>query len=283
MIAPFRKNQELLDDIVAHHDAPGVHLWWLGQSGFALAADGQVALLDPYLSDSLTRKYDGTDKPHVRMTELAIPPRMLAPVLSVVTSTHQHSDHLDADTLGPMLEVSPHIRVLAPEACLDLAAERSGLARERLIAMDDGRVAELGAFDIRAIPSAHEQVEHDERGRCRYLGYVIRAAGVTIYHSGDTVRYDGMAEKLAACRVDVALLPINGRLPERRVPGNLTGPEAAQLARDMGARIAIPHHYEMFEFNTESPDAFVDECRRIGQPFRLLRCGERLDFPEPGA
>jgi hypothetical protein len=31
----------------------------------------------------------------------------------------------------------------------------------------------------------------------------------------------------------------------------------------------------MFEFNTASPDAFVDECERLGQPYRLLRAGER--------
>ena len=44
---------------------------WLGQGGFELS-DGEASiLLDPYLSDSLTRKYAQTDKPHVRMTELA--------------------------------------------------------------------------------------------------------------------------------------------------------------------------------------------------------------------
>ena len=102
----------------------------------------------------------------------------------------------------------------------------------------------------------------------------------SLFHSGDTLRYDGMAEKLRLFAVDVALLPINGRAPQRRVPGNLSGPEAAQLAYDMGAKLAIPCHFDMFEFNTAPPDAFVDACRRLGQPFRILRCGERFDCPE---
>jgi L-ascorbate metabolism protein UlaG (beta-lactamase superfamily) len=86
-----------------------------------------------------------------------------------------------------------------------------------------------------------------------------------------------MAEKLRPFAVDVALLPINSRAPERRVAGNLSGPEAAQLAHDIGAKLAIPCHFEMFEFNTATPDAFVEACRRLGQGFRILSCGERYN------
>jgi hypothetical protein len=34
-------------------------------------------------------------------------------------------------------------------------------------------------------------------------------------------------------------------------------------------------HYEMFAFNTAPPDAFAAEAARVGQPCRVLRCGER--------
>ena len=80
----------------------------------------------------------------------------------------------------------------------------------------------------------------------------------------------------------VAILPINGRSPERRVPGNLSGPEAAQLAKDIGAELVIPCHFEMFEFNTASPDEFVLECRSLGQRCQVLRCGESWDSGELG-
>jgi L-ascorbate metabolism protein UlaG (beta-lactamase superfamily) len=122
-------------------------------------------------------------------------------------------------------------------------------------------------------------VERDELGRVKFLGYVLQFGGWSLYHSGDTLRYDGMAEKLRPSAVDVALLPINGRAPERRVAGNLSGSEAAELAYDIGAKLVIPCHYDMFEFNTAPPDAFADTCRRLGQPFRILRCGERFESP----
>jgi L-ascorbate metabolism protein UlaG (beta-lactamase superfamily) len=106
------------------------------------------------------------------------------------------------------------------------------------------------------------------------------ARASTIYHSGDTVWYDGMVERLRPARIDIALLPLNGRAPARRVAGNLNGPEAARLAHEIGARLVIPCHYEMFEFNTASPDAFVAECERLGQRYRLLRAGERWSSAE---
>ncbi len=83
-----------------------------------------------------------------------------------------------------------------------------------------------------------------------------------------------MIEKLKPFHIDIALLPINGRLPERRVSGNLWGDEAAQLAKNIGAKIVVPCHYEMFDFNTESPDLFVQTCEKIGQSYKVLKCGE---------
>ena len=65
------------------------------------------------------------------------------------------------------------------------------------------------------------------------------------------------------------------------MPGNFTGPEAARLARDIGARVAVPCHYDMFEFNTADPaDEFIPECHRLGQPYRVLQLGERFSSTE---
>ena len=74
----------------------------------------------------------------------------------------------------------------------------------------------------------------------------------------------------------MALLPINGNKPERRVAGNLNGTEAAALARAMDARLVVPCHYDMFTFNTENPDEFVAACERLEQGCRVMRGGERL-------
>jgi len=282
VIRPLQFHAALLADIRgADRRDGGFRLWWLGQSGFLLQWQGIHVLLDPYLSDSLTRKYSQTDKPHVRMTELVIDPADLS-FVDVVTSSHNHTDHLDAETLSPILAFKPRMKLVIPEANRGFVADRLQIASAMPIGIDDGATIEIFGIRFSGIASAHETVERDEQGHVKALGYVLQFGDWSLYHSGDTLRYDGMAEKLRPFAVDVALLPINGRAPERRVAGNLSGPEAAQLAHDIGAKLVIPCHFEMFEFNTASPAAFVETCRRLGQPFCLLRCGERFESDPKG-
>jgi L-ascorbate metabolism protein UlaG (beta-lactamase superfamily) len=275
VIRPFQSHDALLADIHASDRRDGgFRLWWLGQSGFLLQWQGIHVLLDPYLSDSLTKKYNQTDKPHVRMTQLVIDPARLS-FADIVTSTHNHTDHLDAETLGPILAANPRVKLVIAEANRTFVADRLKIDASAAVGLDDGTSVEISGIRFSGIASAHEALERDAQGRATFLGYVLQFGGWTIYHSGDTVRYEGMSEKLRPFKTDVALLPINGRAPERRVPGNLFGREAAQLAKDIEAKLVIPCHFEMFEFNTASTDEFVHACRKLEQPFKVLRCGEQ--------
>jgi L-ascorbate metabolism protein UlaG (beta-lactamase superfamily) len=275
VIRPVQSHDALLADIHASNRRDGgFRLWWLGQSGFLLQWQGVHVLLDPYLSDSLTKKYSQTDKPHVRMTEQVIDPAQLL-FVDIATSTHNHTDHLDAETLCPILERNSRLKLIVAEANRAIVVERLKIDPAIPIGLNDGTSVELSGIKFSGVASAHETLDRDEHGRARYLGYVLQFGGWSIYHSGDTVRYEGMSEKLRPFKIDVALLPINGRAPERRIPGNLFGREAAQLAKDIAAKLVIPCHYEMFEFNTASPDEFIEECHRLEQPFKVLRCGEQ--------
>jgi L-ascorbate metabolism protein UlaG (beta-lactamase superfamily) len=269
MIQPLLRDEAFLEDVrLAASDDEHFRLWWLGQSGYLLQWKRQHILLDPYLSDSLTRKYAATDKPHIRMTERVVEPARLD-FIDIVTSSHNHTDHLDAETLLPLMAANPELKLIAPEANRDFIATRLGCERRFPIGLADGLRAEIGDFIFTAVPAAHEQVGPE------YLGYVVQFGGWTIYHSGDTMLYAGMAARLAPFRVDVALLPINGAAPERRVAGNLNAREAAGLGKAMRARCVIPCHYEMFTFNTADPAEFGAVATAIGQPHAILRAGER--------
>lgn len=280
MIAPRLSDDAFLADVAqARRTSDAFHLWWLGQSGFLVQwqyPEGTTRhlLLDPYLSDSLTEKYAQTDKPHVRLTARVVAPERLVGV-DVVTSSHNHTDHLDAQTLLPLLRVNPDIVLVIPEANRVFVAERLNIDASVPLGVDDGGEVGAAGFTFTGIASAHEALERDEAGRNKYLGYVVRFGPWTLYHSGDTVWYEGMEARLRPWNVDIALLPINGRSPERNVAGNLDGPEAARLAHAIGARLVIPCHYDMFAFNTVSPDAFVREAERLGQAYHVLRNGER--------
>ena len=275
MIKPMLQGESFLADVAeAKSNTSAFHLWWLGQSGFLLQWQGRHLLFDPYLSDSLTRKYAATDKPHVRMTERVVDPARLD-FVNVVTSSHNHTDHLDTETLRALLRVNPKIELVIPESNRAFVADRLEVLIELPRGLEAGRKIKLGPFTLNAVPAAHEHLDQDEYGRHRHLGYVVEFGPWTVYHSGDTVRYPGMLDWLQRWRIDVAILPINGRAPERRVAGNLTGLEAAQLAHQAGVRCVVPCHYQMFEFNTATPDEFVAECDRLEQRCAVLRAGER--------
>ena len=278
MIAAVQKDEALLADIRSRRSAPGVDLWWLGQSGYLLRMGERHWLIDPYLSDSLTRKYAATDKPHVRMSERVIDPVRLD-FIDVVTASHAHTDHLDPETLQPLFRVNPSLKLIAPASIAPLAAERAGIEEHEVLGMDAGQSLDIDGIRIHGIPAAHNSVEKDALGRHLFLGYVIDTGSIRIYHSGDTLLYPGMEEILRPFGIDLALLPINGNLPELRVAGNLDAPEAVRLAKSIGAKCTIPCHYDMFTFNTADVSDFVREAEREGIGYRVLGGGGRMGLP----
>ena len=275
LIQPVLKDDSFLADVrAASANESVLHIWWLGQSGFLVKWQSRFLLFDPYLSDSLTTKYAGTDKPHIRMTERVVAPLRLN-FIDLVTSSHNHTDHLDGETLGPLMEANPGLQIVIPEANREFVAERLECDPTIPVGLDDGDYKQVDAYYLHGIAAAHEELETDEAGRCKFLGYVARFGPWTVYHSGDTVHYSGLVERLTPFNVDVAILPINGSRPERKVAGNLNGIEAATLACAINAKLAIPCHYEMFTFNTAPPDSFIAAAAALKQPVHVLRAGER--------
>ena len=283
MIKPLQSGQALLDDIAASHDASSCRIWWLGQSGYLVQFAGRHLLLDPYLSDSLTDKYAATDKPHVRMTGRVIAPEQLD-FIDVATSSHNHTDHLDAFTLLPLKTANPEMQLVMPEANRDFVANRLQVASDAnwLHGLWDGATTTIAGFTFTGLPAAHNELSTDDAGRHQFMGYIVEFGPYTIYHSGDTLWYEGMEGRLKNWSINLAILPINGNKPERRVAGNLDGNEAARLAYAVGAKCVTPCHYEMFAFNTASPALFENRCSELGQPFRTLKAGECLSLSPTG-
>jgi len=253
------------------------NLWWLGQSGFLLQWNGKRVLIDPYLSDSLTKKYLTTDKLHTRMSELVLKPELLKNI-SVVTSSHNHTDHLDAETLMPILKNNPQIKFIMPEANREFVAERVKCKKDFPIGLNDKKSVTINDFIFHGIPAKHNKIERDENDNCKYMGYVIEFGKYKIYHSGDTLWFSEMVDLLKPFSVDVALLPINGDHPERKVAGNLNCKETAELGKAIHAKYVIPCHYDMFTFNTADVNDFVKEAEKIDQPYKVLKGGERFTF-----
>lgn len=238
----------------------GANLAWLGQAGFLIRQAGLTIVIDAYLSDSLAEKYQGTRFPHQRLTPAPVEPGALRGI-DWLLCTHGHTDHMDPGTIPALLAANPKAKVLAPRAEKARAIER-GAPEERLVLIDAGESVDLGGVVVTATAAAHEDLKRTADGYL-FLGYVLSGGGVTLWHSGDTIPFPGLAEWLMPFRVDLALLPVNGRDALRAangVPGNLTLEEAVVLVDEIGARAMIGHHFGLFDFNTLDPE---DGARRL--------------------
>jgi L-ascorbate metabolism protein UlaG (beta-lactamase superfamily) len=278
LIKPKQKDEQLLNDIKSFNSEAAFKVWWLGQSGFLIKWQGKYLLFDPYLSDSLTVKYLHTEKPHTRMSELVVDPGELN-FIDIVTSSHNHTDHLDGETLIPIIKNNTAIKFIIPEANRDFVVDRIKCNKNFPAGLNDGLSVEYEGFKITGVPSAHNTVERNEKGECRFMGYIVQFGEYAVYHPGDTLLFDGLEEILKPYKVDIAFLPINGNKPERKVAGNLNAEEAARLGKAIGAKLVIPHHYHLFEFNTEDPEIFKKRCMEYRVNYKVPEIGEGVIYP----
>ena len=278
MINPIQKDKQLIADIYStFNKTEGFRVWWLGQSSFFIQFQGKHLLFDPYLSNSLSKKYAQTDKPHTRISEIVVEPSLLN-MIDIVTSSHNHTDHLDAETLLPIFKKNPAIKFIIPEANRAFVCDRLKCKNDFPIGLNDLQSIDIEGFTITGVPAAHNSIERDETGDLKFMGFIVAFGNYKVYHSGDTIWYDGIVETLKPFQVDIAFLPINGNKPERRVAGNLNYEEAARLGKEIGAKLTIPHHYDLFEFNTENSENFVKKAGEYGIAYKVLRLGERIEI-----
>lgn len=222
--------------------------WWLGQHSFVVKTASKVFYLDPYLSEH----HDRHIKPLLKATDVTN--------ADFITGSHDHEDHIDRGALPAMMKANPKCRLIIPKAVWKSVKE-IGLDESQIIFLDDEKTYENAGIKITGIKSAHEFFDRDEKEGYPYLGYIIEADGVTIYHSGDTCVYDGMATRLKSWNITVAFLPINGRDAKRFKAGcigNMIYQEAVDLAGAIRPWLTVPSHYEMFAMNMEDPRKFAE-------------------------
>ena len=238
----------------------GVVVSWLGQSGFIVRAGESIVLLDPFLSPHRARTYESSLSPDQ------------ATGIDVVLVTHEHVDHFDAEAAPSIAAASPEAAFVVPTPIVDMVTE-VGVPADRVTGVQPGDRIELGGFAIHPLPARHGVTMDDaygfgedlSGGLIRFLGYVVDAGGVRLYHAGDTIHYEGMESRLAEMRIDLAMLPINGRDPQREsrnIVGNLDEREAAWLGREIGADLIVPMHHDLFAHNRGYPALLVHSVER---------------------
>lgn len=246
---------------------------WLGHAGVLVRLAGRAVMIDPMLSE-------GFDVP------LPLGPRRVAAVpdiagldrLDAVAISHIDHDHFDLPTLAALAKRFPGARLLLPRGTAERAA---GLGFAAVEEVGEGEAVALGRLRVGAVVAYHHG-RRDMIGfdRTPAVGWVIEGGGRRIYHSGDTAYGPGFRALRRHGRIDLALVPVGAYRPAGFFRNMHASPEeAVEIARDLGARRAIPHHWGTFSLGPESPMEAIGRFRAAAKgriETRVLAVGETM-------
>ena len=256
--------------------------WGFGQMGVGVKTPKTMLYIDLCLTGELIGE---SESKWVRGYPPPVAPEQVTNA-DYYLITHEHGDHLDTDTVGPISQNAPQTKFVAPGWCTDILLGL-GIAAERIITPKALEPVQLPGSDVRltAVPSAHYEKTYDAEKGYRWIGYLIEANGVTFYHAGDTIIYPDYIETLKALPTpDVTMLPVNGRdyyrETEMDATGNLLPAEAVRLAKDLGWDTLIVGHNDLYPYNTIPYSSIADALEKIAprQKYKVLQPGELMYF-----
>ncbi|MDY6953232.1 MAG: MBL fold metallo-hydrolase [Thermodesulfobacteriota bacterium] len=190
---------------------------WLGHDGFLIKSEDKVIVIDPF---------------QIKECEPA----------DIILVSHEHYDHCSP---GDVKKIQKDATIIVTEA--DSAQKLSGDVRT----MKPGDKITLSGIPIEAVPAynTNKEFHPKEKG---WLGFIVTADGVRIYHAGDT---DYIPE-MASFAVDIALLPVSGTYV-------MTAEEAVEATKKIEPKVAIPMHYGAIVGSTDDALSFAEALRGI--------------------
>jgi L-ascorbate metabolism protein UlaG (beta-lactamase superfamily) len=276
MIEPVQKDDEFVADFSNADDVTGaIHVWWMGQSGFLIKWNGHGLLIDPYLSDSITRAHSGSDTPFERISERVVDPLRLAGI-DLVACTGLQPDRFDPETILPLRAANPTMKLLVPTGSAAEAKQALGGAAPPIATVNAGTYTSVAPFEFHGIDAATPKIRRDEFGNSKDLGFVVVFGPFSIFVSGETIWHTHLVKQVRRWPVNLAILPVNGDEKSGAPGDSLNGFEAAAFAKAVSASLAIPSHYDLFESGNVSPEEFESCCERLGQRYRTLKLGQRM-------
>ena len=258
-------------------DPDGLAIWYLGCNGFILkSSSGTTVFIDPYL---------GTGDPPrtVRMIPVPFDPTDVAEA-DAVFATHEHSDHVDGPSQGPILEATG-ANFYGPDASVDVVREEGWLDEwdidsSQLERIEEDDAVRIGDLTVHVKPANDPDAAHP-------VSYVFEHQSGTFFHGGDA-RPGAFEEVGEHYGIDVGVLAFGsaGMIPDKQTrepkytqwysDENMLVEAANELQLDT----LVPTHWDMWKGLTADPTALHEHTRSFEYPTRLdiVEIGDRIDL-----
>lgn len=255
-------------------DEPEASLTWVGHSTFAIHEGDDVWLTDPHFGD-----------------RALIPRRLHPPGLPVeaipadafAVVSHNHYDHLDADSVEALPE---SVHWFVPLGLADWFRERN---RPHVTELDWWESARHGRHRITCLPSQHwsRRIEQGINASL-WCAWLVDSGARRYFFGGDTGYFHGFREYARTHPgIDVAMLPIGAYAPRWFMKWQHVDPaEAYQAFLDLEARYLAAMHWGTFDLTDEPPDLPPRVLREVvrerggdAEAVRVFAVGERWRVP----
>ncbi len=273
--APAPRIEPDLDRI---HSVDGtLRATWIGHSSFLCTLNGHNVLFDPVFSRRIAVLVPRYGEPGLMPGQL--------PELSCILISHNHYDHLDRASL----EALPRDVTAYVPAGMGVWFRRWH-RRRPVVELDWWETRHHEGLEITLVPARHwSRRRVFDTNRQLWGGFVVRAAGRTLYHAGDSAWFDGFTEIAERFpEIDLAMLPIGAYLPPWFMEHHHMNPEqAVQAFETLGARWMIPMHWGAFQLTDEpisEPAERLASTRAVSDGgdggVALLAVGETLELDD---
>ncbi len=168
--------------------------------------------------------------------QLAEPTPKAADVLLI---THDHYDHFSPDDIDRIRTEDTVV------VTIDAVGQKLH-GPIRLVTAGD--TISVRGITVQVVPAYNLDKPYHPRQK-GYVGFVVTVDNHRIYHAGDSDLIPEMNE----IRCDIALLPVSGTYV-------MTADEAAEAARSIKPKLAIPMHYGSGIGSEADADRFAEQC-----------------------